>query len=418
MDTLVLTLLLACLQLQNNAVTSATDFNCQNSLISESWREVVLKTINDLRRTVSKGEQKGQGNADLPKAKEMNELNWDCNIEAAAQTAAAECPANPQLPTYTAAGAATYKIGSLKATATVKASCDATSTTKDLLNTAWKTAVEKQADEKAVADNTAFSLIARDKADAFACTYQVCKSEFYLLCFFNQEAPAQGDVYTKEAADYCTGQNCNCVNALCQTTLQPAIFTSTICSTCDGEFSDNVRLTALDKHNYYRRLLATGWAKYGTNYAKPATKMIELQYEKTLEDDAKQKIANCPDGLAAADQENLWMKDGTGFDTPFEDAMKMAVDEWWAPFESTGFGDDLKNTAALKTAAYIAYDEATKIGCAVESCVKKGRLYILCKYDSAPAINAVIYASGNTCSKCSATASTKKCSTLGGLCVA
>ncbi|KAK6758138.1 hypothetical protein RB195_015763 [Necator americanus] len=403
---------------EEDALNNANDFNCQNSLISESWREVVLKTINDLRRTVSKGEQKGQGNADLPKAKEMNELNWDCNIEAAAQTAAAECPANPQLPTYTAAGAATYKIGSLKATATVKASCDATSTTKDLLNTAWKAAVEKQADEKAVADNTAFSLIARDKADAFACTYQVCKSEFYLLCFFNQEAPAPGaDVYTKEAADYCTGQNCKCVNALCQTTLQPAIFTSTICSTCDGEFSDNVRLTALDKHNYYRRLLATGWAKYGTNYAKPATKMIELQYEKTLEDDAKQKIANCPDGLAAADQENLWMKDGTGFDTPFEDAMKMAVDEWWAPFESTGFGDDLKNTAALKTAAYISYDEATKIGCAVESCVKKGRLYILCKYDSAPAINVVIYASGNTCSKCSATASTK-CSTLDGLCVA
>ncbi|ETN83127.1 SCP-like protein [Necator americanus] len=132
-----------------------------------------------------------------------------------------------------------------------------------------------------------------------------------------------------------------------------------------------------------RRLLATGWAKYDTKYAEPATKMIELQYDKVLEDSAIAKITDCPDTVTTTDGENFWKKTVTGTSKP-EDAIKTAMAKWWNSFEIRGFGDDRKNTNAVKSAAHIAYDKATKIGCAVdagEACLKKGLLYILCKYD-------------------------------------
>ncbi|KAK6758150.1 hypothetical protein RB195_015771 [Necator americanus] len=425
MNPLLLTLFLASLQLYNNAVTSAAGFKCQNSLISDQWRKGILELVNGFRRTVAKGEQVVKDAKTAPMAKKMNQLNWDCNIEAAAQTAAATCPTTPApLPTFQAS---TYKLGYITATKTIKAnSCDATKTAKDLLTELWNAAVPDQDQNLLGKGEKVFSQLAHDKVSAFACTYQICQStNYYLLCFFNQKpATTDPNVYESDAKNYC-GDCDTCVNGLCDTPLEPALFKSTFCGTgasaCTGKFSDNFRRTALEMHNYYRRLLATGWAKSGESYAKPATKMIELQYDKALEAEAVKKIKDCKADLNNAVGENFWSTDVSATNNIGEVAIKKAVAKWWKPSGNKAFGENRKNTKGLMSAANIAYDEATKVGCAIDAgaaCLKLGKLYILCKYDKSPDIGEEIYEAGNkACSKCVTTGTHPSCSPLGGLCV-
>ncbi|EYC32076.1 hypothetical protein Y032_0003g1387 [Ancylostoma ceylanicum] len=101
----------------------------------------------------------------------------------------------------------------------------------------------------------------------------------------------------------------------------------------------------------------------------------------------------------------------------------LAIKDWWAPFEKSGFGDgeptftDTIEGGDLKYAANILHDETTKVGCAVKTCNKDGRLVIDCRYDNPLTTDDTIYTTGKVCSKCKDTA-TKSCSKLGGLCVA
>ncbi|KIH43970.1 hypothetical protein ANCDUO_26017 [Ancylostoma duodenale] len=92
---------------------------------------------------------------------------------------------------------------------------------------------------------------------------------------------------------------------------------------CPGDFSDEFRSTALDMHNYYRRLVATGWAKTGDKYAKTAAKMVELQYNGDLEkaaDDYLNANTNCPTAAQAGPAANFFKtKD---FNTPHVETFK------------------------------------------------------------------------------------------------
>ncbi|ETN85642.1 SCP-like protein [Necator americanus] len=269
------TLFLASLQLYNNVVTSAAGFKCQNSLISDQWRKGILELINGFRRTVAKGQQLGKDGAKLPSAKKMNQLTWDCNIEAEAQGAAKTCPTSltsAQLPVFQDTA---YKLGYITATKAIKAnSCDTTKTAKDLLTEQWNAAVANQPDENVIKGEKVFSQLANEEMDAFACTYQICQTtSYYLLCFFNKKPAAAGaPVYEKETGTkYCTDPDC-----------------------------------------------------------------------------------------------------------------KYAVASWWKSFENKGFGEDRENKKSLISAANIAYDETTKVGCAIDvgdACLKLGKLYIMCMYD-------------------------------------
>ncbi|KIH43686.1 hypothetical protein ANCDUO_26303, partial [Ancylostoma duodenale] len=94
-----------------------------------------------------------------------------------------------------------------------------------------------------------------------------------------------------------------------------------VCDTCTGKFSDEFRLTALDMHNYYRRLVATGWAKTGDKYAETATKMIKLEYDKALEDDAIKEASNCATSAKGGPyNENFWYT--KNFKTPHVEGFK------------------------------------------------------------------------------------------------
>ncbi|KIH63475.1 hypothetical protein ANCDUO_06221, partial [Ancylostoma duodenale] len=123
--------------------------------------------------------------------------------------------------------------------------------------------------------------------------------------------------------DRCDWSGVN-IDATCpKTPVSIVVVKLNVCAKCKGDFSDEFRVTALDMHNYYRRLAATGWAKNGDKYAKTAAKMVKLEYDKDLEDKAIAHVnaAVCPtteeSGLAG---ENFW-KTGL-FNTPHLDGIK------------------------------------------------------------------------------------------------
>ncbi|EYC35574.1 hypothetical protein Y032_1021g3415 [Ancylostoma ceylanicum] len=126
----------------------------------------------------------------------------------------------------------------------------------------------------------------------------------------------------------------------------PTRLTSKVCPTCDPA-EDYIRESALYQHNYYRRLLATGWAEDNKiTYAKPAKAMFELTYEKSLEEAANKYITNnngnCPEKAENADLtgENFYVD--KNFQLTNEEVIQKAMQQWWSPLKMKGFGDNLQ----------------------------------------------------------------------------
>ncbi|EPB75727.1 SCP-like protein [Ancylostoma ceylanicum] len=283
----------------------------------------------------------------------------------------------------------------------IRGECDATKLVEEKLKTWWKEGAKELTDNKVVTGNP-FAQMANAETDGFACSYRRCQSNLFLLCYYNQKAGAAGqDLYeaVANAGDpYCT--NCPvyppngpdkvpCIEALCQYPLTEAKIASTVCGApaCVGEFSDEFRLAALNMHNYYRSTI----------------KRLKMQL-------LLKRIS------VAAHQQMDQKERAFG-------RHRAAVEAWWAPVETTGFGDKLEYTAdtstsPLKYAANIAYESTTKIGCAVKNCPAQGVTVVDCRYSPKIADTDIIYTTGaKPCAQCKKTAGTTECSKLGGLCV-
>ncbi|EPB75829.1 SCP-like protein [Ancylostoma ceylanicum] len=372
-------------------------FGCKNSLISDEWREMVLIYHNDSRSRLAMGEQQGSAGK-LPAATDMNSLNWDCTIEELAEAAAKDCPIPAKPPANYGAAAAKQKGGK---------KCNATSLTRTMMRNWWNQGAKKQADQQSVADNGEFSQMALAATTGFACTYQVCSNELYLLCLYNKIAPAQAGQDLYAAGTLCDTCQDTCTKGLCHPTYTPEpphkqdrIYTppahyvtpaktpvlkdSAILHTLLQRsqapcvrlvlpvitFDITYALTSYGNVSLYRRLLATGWAQdKKIKYAPQAKNMMEL-----------------------------------------------AIEEWWKPLSETGVGenneftDEMNNNGLVKF-ANIAYDRSTKVGCAVKRCQDKGYTVVDCQYQTPISVGDKIYEKGKPCKSCS-----QKCSPLGGLC--
>ncbi|KIH54954.1 hypothetical protein ANCDUO_14896 [Ancylostoma duodenale] len=204
-----------------------------------------------------------------------------------------------------------------------------------------------------------------------------------MLKGIHSSGAAQQNLYTSsnnqpDICNACAG-TAPCENGLCNE--RPAAVALEV-KQCTGNakkdlMTDDLRDQALNIHNYYRRLLATGWAKDAKlGYAHPATAMP-----------------------------------------------KLVLADWWAPLENTGNPDNTytdANAAALKTYINMAHKDTVKVGCGVQTCAKIGKTLVQCAYNGAPTVpdDAAIYTPGKACSKCKDIKATPNCSPLGGLCIA
>ncbi|RCN35111.1 SCP-like protein [Ancylostoma caninum] len=186
--------------------------------------------------------------------------------------------------------------------------------------------------------------------------------------------------------------------------------------------TDDLRNTALYMHNYYRGLLASGWAKDGKiGYAKPAAAMIQLKYDCDVENEIMDKFKDCKTATIAQPSN---FKQYPKFDVSRESALEAVIDEWWSALAKTGVPDNKYVEAEMKDKPLgdyvnMAYDKTKKVGCGVQICQAIGKTYVQCAYTSDTPISDEdpIYeiAKKRACSGCGKAGMT--CSPLGALCV-
>ncbi|EYC06817.1 hypothetical protein Y032_0074g909 [Ancylostoma ceylanicum] len=388
----------------------------------------MLEVHNENRRKLAKGNQKGEGGALLPTAKNMNELIWDCSLEDAAHERAAKC-------TETVTPPAGY--GAVSSMITTKAKpCNATSMAEQAVQDIWKKGSEKQANNTKVAGNDDFSQMAYYKTNGIGCSYSWCDGKLSLVCLYNKDGSAKSvkKLFIKGGAgDTCKrcepdNNQKNCVNGLCQVPLSYVPTTSTMCPDAISSnavwVTDNLRTIALDMHNYYRRQLATGWAKdKQITYAKAAAAMPELTYDCDIEREIMDGLVDCP-GKPVTTKKTYThnYKAFKPYNSPVEEALQKVIEEWWSPLANKGNPDnkyhDSMEGKEMENYVNIAYHHTRKIGCGIKVCNREGRIEVQCGYvmDEPIYDGDNIYEVGNTCKKCAKLAPPMKCSPLGGLC--
>ncbi|EYC27310.1 hypothetical protein Y032_0009g643 [Ancylostoma ceylanicum] len=347
---------------------------------------------------------------------------WDCATEAKARDGVAGC-GNPT-PT------APTDYGMLEAKIPTKKTCDATALVDTTLKKLFKDGAKKQADTTFVPDNKDFNQMAYEATTAIGCSYKRCGSELNLLCFYNKDpatiAPQKIYEETNTLCDGCDGgpggAN-DCVEALCKGSQPAALNDPKMCTHASKLLmTDDLRTMAWNLHDYYRRLLATGWAEDGKiKYAKPAAAMPKLEYNCDVEKEIVDVTSVCDGNTAKLTKPNNVAILNTLALTR-EEALKQAIEDWWSALKKTGVEDnkysDSMEGQPLQKYVNMAYDKTTALGCGVDICQKIGKTIVQCGYvvDTQIDDGDYIYqTSTKACSGCRK--ANKECSPLGGLCV-
>ncbi|EPB72814.1 SCP-like protein [Ancylostoma ceylanicum] len=175
--------------------------------------------------------------------------------------------------------------------------------------------------------------------------------------------------------------------------------------------------------NYYRRLVASGWAKDKSDYAPAATKMAPVAYDcdtvgkesKTIADDCT-KTSYTATGAFALSYHKI-----NELNIPPVEMLEKAITTWADQVKNVDLDKEVLYAGDVETNAKdfsnMLNEAATKVGCSVKECAAQGFTVAVCQYDVAPITDDPVYTAGKPCKECSAIQ--KKCdNTLGGgLCV-
>ncbi|KAK6754685.1 hypothetical protein RB195_013585 [Necator americanus] len=202
------------------------------------------------------------------------------------------------------------------------------------------------------------------------------------------------------------------------TTTPTQVGPNTMCSGNIGISNDDERNAFLSKHNELRSNLARGLVKNGktNSYARRASKMNKLKYDCSAEKIAYNWASKCIDKQSPKEQrpglvENRYVFNNMNINNP----PLRASNRWFNEITTVGVVQDNGSnyftfSLGITHFAKMAWDSATKMGCAVYKC--STYLHAVCEYDSPVKDNAQIYKMGPPCHRCPSGVS---CSS--GLCV-
>ncbi|EYB96397.1 hypothetical protein Y032_0151g2846 [Ancylostoma ceylanicum] len=397
-------------------------FNCRNSLISDEWRQYVLDEVNEYRRTLALGEVYDKAKNYLPKAKGMNELKWDCNLE--------EMAHDGTLGNCTLPGDMAFDPYHSMQVRFDKKDCNITSQTKVALYAWWSlikyVTVRLINGNPSIPGAAPFILMATNSTTGFACTYALCndKPKGVFVCIYDDTyvylfaLSVQLSVMFNSRTMYP-----NPVNRIIYEAAASEVTLPTTCQ--DDKLTQDSHDTALWMHNYYRKLLASGWAKdkkSESGYAPTAKKMLALTYDCASGGDNGAKktyalIENCPQtDPSPTPGYSLNFLRLKNYTVSEQDALKHAIKTWWSELENTGLGSEttFKEYSGITSFANMAHDETDKFACAVQNCKQNGETLVACQYSQNVDEGDPIYVTGKVCSGCNKLS--KKCSNPQGLC--
>ncbi|KAL6724611.1 hypothetical protein Aduo_019483 [Ancylostoma duodenale] len=411
-------------------VEGTTAFNCRNSLFSDEWRQYVIDELNAYRRSLAVGEVYDKSKNYLPMAKNMNELKWDCNLEEMAYKGLQTIISSCDIPS----GSVTTPYRSMQVRFNKK-NCNITSQTKIILYAWWSqiklVTVNYPSSfngSPSVPGSEPFIRMANGTITAFACTYDFCnnKPKGIMVCVTDDTTPNPVNLTLYEKAsnkqEICSACKDNCTKSLCPQPHSPV----TLPTTCpDDKLTQDSNNAALWMHNYYRKLLASGWAKdkkSKSGYALPAKQMLALEYDcaKGTENGAKKTyelIKDCPSTTPPPTSGySLNFLSLSNITVSEQDALEHAIRSWWGDLEKNGLGSDtmFNENSGITNFAHMAYEKVSKVACAVKNCSASGKTLVACQYNSVINAGDKIYEPGKVCSGCEGL--NKKCSNPAGLC--
>ncbi|RCN35019.1 SCP-like protein, partial [Ancylostoma caninum] len=409
----------------NVRVSTAKEFGCKDTLISDKWREAVLKFHNTNRRRIAEGKQVSAPGKVMPGATDMNQLYWDCNIEYNAYLL--NCNnGNAKLPAGYAQISAPMKLGG-------KCKNPEEQTLSVLKN--WWNEVKLNDLSNPVIDpatQSNFGVMATGKTTGFACTYNK-KCSDNLFCMYNKEAG--NPLYTKVPA---AGQECNscaadCVDFLCPTKdYAPAkdTYPLSLCTApADDGMTYEMQTTAQDMINYYRRLVGSGWAPDKNGYALPAKSMIAVEYDcntqgaqNAIGTETKTIAATCTAPYTATPGYYLSYHQEKDLTKTRVEVLREAIKKWADQSKLVDLGETVTFTGNVETNApdfaNMVNEQTTTVVCSVteDECLKQGYRVAVCQYNQILTDGDTVYTTGKSCSKCPT--GTKCDNDLGGgLCV-
>ncbi|KAL6729349.1 hypothetical protein Aduo_000413 [Ancylostoma duodenale] len=241
----------------------------------------------------------------------------------------------------------------------------------------------------------------------------------------------QGEnIYTAAAntAEICTDCNNNggknCLRYLCQHKYEPVGDQAKRACTAKDGMNTDLETIAVGMHNYYRRLVATGWAKDKIDGYAPTAKDMFAMYSEckagdTLAEETKTIVTGCPSTPTQGNQgRSLNYYYVSKYDIPREQLLQQAITSW--ANEVTGYGVGKENifdpNGQVTKYANMVHNKVENFACAVEICKKQEtqqwHVNTIATFRR-PIDGDPIYEIGKPC-KCT---NNRECSKLQGLCV-
>ncbi|VDL74228.1 unnamed protein product [Nippostrongylus brasiliensis] len=275
-------------------------------------------------------------------------------------------------------------------------------------------------------DTAYFANFAKWNSTEVACTYGVKNNgnDLILICAYNVKgAVIDEEIYevAKEGQYPCAdGARCGtdgtCMDSLCNVpisnpdTLLP-IYTPSLYYNNLPFMTQFSRYYAINLHNYYRRLVASGWAENKlTSFTPRAAKMEALMYDSSLEKVASENVKKCDrqsirsNNDSAITGSNVKIIEVVGISG--EAALEQALGEWFNQLRKHGLDPNSMwaEDPNVKQCANIMHDTYKTVGCAVNTCSSEGFTIVECRYGPKRLQEGLlIYDVGVPCSKCEST---------------
>ncbi|EYC42634.1 hypothetical protein Y032_0522g2877 [Ancylostoma ceylanicum] len=188
--------------------------------------------------------------------------------------------------------------------------------------------------------------------------------------------------------------------------------------------SDDLHAIAEGMHNYYRRLVATGWQEVKDGYAPRAKAMLGVKYgcgNSSVLDNignlTKILVENCPKNPPQASIGfSLNHYYNRTLQLSAEELLEAAITKWVNEASAVGKDNKYKKDAGFNNYANMMHDKVNQVTCAVNVCTRSGESAVICQYNEIPDDEEVIYQLGTPCKGCPSGTSCDN-NLGGGLCV-
>ncbi|CAD5222710.1 unnamed protein product [Bursaphelenchus okinawaensis] len=423
MKTILFLFCLATVKISTIRAAPTTEAPGSGAVLTDDERAFAVDYHNQYRRTVATGQQAAE-NGNLPEAANMFQLEYDTDVEAAAQDWANNC-------TFGYQG---YSVGQSVLLLEI-------SSTSGINNTYFlQSAIDNWFDEVETFNvssvssydgtSTMFTQIIWGNTYSVGCGVKQCSSftnldstydgAFLVVCNYqtagnteDQPIYTQGDTCSQCPANRLCDDSLCAINPDATTVLTTtAVPTTTEVAGSGAGLSEDERTFVVNYHNNYRRTVALGQQEGENGTLPQAANMYEFTYDTSLENLAQAWANNCTlggGGYGAVGQNSVVYGFGgePGINNTY--VLQLSIDGWFSEVDSFNVSTVGNYQGQSSTFTQMIWATTYSVGCGVKQCATFTNLdsgwnngfIIVCDYELVGNNQGMpIYIEGDACSQC------------------